>query len=48
MNDQDITVKLSLINAVLQYLGTCPYGAVFQLIQQMQAQVAPQVKTEAE
>ena len=45
MQDQDVTLKLSLINGVLQYLGTRPYGEVFQIVQEIQAQAAPQVKT---
>ena len=44
MNDQDISLKLSLINNVLSYLGTRPYGGVFQLVQEIQAQAVPQVK----
>jgi len=44
MNDQDIVLKLSLINGVLQYLGTRPYGEVFQIVQALQEQAAPQVK----
>ena len=44
MNDQDLTLKLSLVNAVLGYLGTRPYGEVFQIIQEIHAQVAPQVQ----
>jgi hypothetical protein len=43
MNDQKIELNLSLINAILQYLGTRPYGEVFQLVQAIQAQAAPQV-----
>ena len=45
MQDQDVTLKLCLINGVLQYLGTRPYGEVFQIVQEIQAQAAPQVKT---
>jgi hypothetical protein len=45
MQDQDVTLKLSLINAVLNYLGTRPYGEVFQIVQEIQAQAAPQLKT---
>ena len=45
MNDQNITLKLSLVNALLGYLGTRPYGEVFQIVQELQAQVAPQVQT---
>jgi len=43
MNDQPINLNLSLVNAILQYLGTRPYGEVFQLVQAIQAQAAPQV-----
>ena len=37
MNDQDVTVKLSLMQGILGYLGTRPYGEVFQIIQEQQA-----------
>jgi hypothetical protein len=50
MNEQ-ITLSTPLVNGILQYLGTRPYGEVFQLIQAIQEQAAPQVKpqeTEAE
>jgi len=43
--DQDITLKLSLINGILGYLGTRPYGEVFQIVQEIQAQAIPQVPT---
>jgi predicted SPOUT superfamily RNA methylase MTH1 len=43
MNDQNVTLKLSLVNAVLQYLGTRPYQEVFPVIQELQAQVIPQL-----
>lgn len=43
MNDQKIELSLPLVNAVLQYLGSRPYGDVFQLVQAIQAQAAPQV-----
>ena len=43
MKDQKIELNLSLINGILQYLGTRPYGEVFQLVQAIQAQAAPQV-----
>ena len=42
--DQDITLKLSLINGILGYLGTRPYGEVFQIVQELQAQARPQLK----
>jgi hypothetical protein len=44
MQDQDITLKLSLLNGLLNYLGTRPYGEVAQIIQAIQEQAAPQVK----
>ena len=44
MQDQDITLKLSLLNGVLNYLGTRPYGEVAPIIQAIQEQAASQVK----
>ncbi len=44
MNEQNITLSVNLVNGVLQYLGTRPYGEVFQLVQAIQSQAAPQVK----
>jgi hypothetical protein len=44
MQDQDITLKLSLLNGVLNYLGTRPYGEVAPIIQAIQEQAAPQVQ----
>jgi hypothetical protein len=41
---EQITLTVPLVNGVLQYLGTRPYGEVFQLIQAIQEQAAPQVK----
>jgi hypothetical protein len=46
MQDKQFYLSLSLINGVLQYLGSKPYGEVFQLVQEMQKQVAPQVQEE--
>jgi hypothetical protein len=43
MSEKSITLTLPLINGILQYLGTRPYGEVFQLVQAIQAQAAPQV-----
>lgn len=43
MNEQNITLSLGLINGILQYLGTRPYGDVFQLVQAIQEQVIPQI-----
>jgi hypothetical protein len=44
MSDQTITLTLPLLNGVMQYLGTRPYSEVFQLVQAIQEQAAPQVK----
>lgn len=43
MKDQKVTLPLGLVNAVLQYLGTRPYQEVFPLVQEIQAQVIPQL-----
>ena len=43
MNEQ-ITLTVPLVNGILQYLGTRPYGEVFQLVQAIQEQAAAQVK----
>jgi hypothetical protein len=43
MEDKKIELSLSLVNATLQYLGTRPYGEVFQLVQAIQEQAIPQV-----
>ena len=48
MNDQNITLKLSLINGILQYLGTRPYGEVVQIVQAIQEQASSQVKVDLE
>ena len=45
MNDTKIHLTLNLVNGVLQYLGTRPYGEVFQIVQEIQAQALPQVPT---
>ena len=43
MNEQNITLSLGLVNGVLNYLGTRPYGEVFQLVQAIQEQAIPQL-----
>lgn len=43
MQDQDINLRLSLLNGVLNYLGTRPYGEVASIIQAIQEQAGPQV-----
>ena len=47
MNDQDVTVKLSLMNNIIGYLGTRPYGEVFQIVQAIQEQSRLEPKTQA-
>lgn len=47
MNDQKVEVSLSLMNAVLQYLGTKPFQEVFQLVNAVHEQVQPQIKMPA-
>lgn len=41
---KEITISVELANAILGYLGSRPYGEVFQLIQAMQA-AAPKAET---
>jgi len=43
MNDQKIELNLSLINGILQYLGSRPYGEVFQIVNAIHAEVQPQI-----
>lgn len=48
MQDQDITLKLSLINGLLNYLGTRPFAEVANVIQAIHEQVVPQIQVTAE
>jgi hypothetical protein len=43
MDDKKIELTLNLVNGILNYLGTRPYGEVFQLVQAIQEQAIPQV-----
>lgn len=43
--DTKINLTLGLVNGILQYLGTRPYGEVFQIVQEIQAQAIPQIPT---
>ena len=43
MKDQDVTIKLSLAQVMLDYLSTRPYGEVYQVVQAIQSQVGPQI-----
>ena len=46
MNPQTkIELTLNLVSGILQYLGARPYGEVFQIVQEIQAQAIPQVPT---
>jgi len=42
MNDE-VKVSLPLINGILGYLGTRPYGEVFQLVNAIHGEVQPQI-----
>jgi hypothetical protein len=44
MNDQPITLNLSLINGILQYLGTRPYAEVAEIVKAIHEQAVPQLK----
>lgn len=46
MNEQKIELTLSLINSVMQYLGTRPYAEVVALISAIQEQAAPQLSSD--
>ena len=43
MENTKVEVTLNLVNGLLQYLGTRPYAEVAQIIQEIHAQVVPQV-----
>jgi hypothetical protein len=42
MNEEG-KVSLQLMNGILQYLGTKPYGEVFQIVNAVHAEVQPQI-----
>jgi hypothetical protein len=44
MNEQKIELSLPLINGLLQYLGSRPYGEVFNLINAIHEQATPQIQ----
>lgn len=48
MQDQNVTLTLSLINGLLNYLGTRPFAEVANVIQAIHEQVAPQIKVDAD
>ena len=43
MKKQEVSVSLPLINGIPQYLGTRPYGDVFQLVNAIHGEVQPQI-----
>lgn len=48
MDDKKVELTISLLNGLLNYLGSRPYGEVANLIQSMQQQVAPQLQAPAD
>lgn len=46
--DTPINLTAGLIDAVLAYLSTRPYGEVHRLVQEIQAQALPQVTPPAQ
>ena len=40
---ENITLPTDLVNAVLQYMASRPYGEVFQLVGAIQAEAAKQM-----
>jgi hypothetical protein len=43
MND-DVKLSLQLVNGVLNYLSTRPYGEVFQIVNAIHGEVQPQIQ----
>ena len=41
--NEDVKVSLQLVNGILQYLGTRPYGEVFQIVNAIHGEVQPQI-----
>lgn len=39
---EKITLQINLVNIILQYLGTRPYGEVFQIIDAIQKEAKEQ------
>jgi len=44
---ENITLTTALVNQIMAYLGTKPFQEVFQLVQEIQTQAAPQVQQPA-
>jgi hypothetical protein len=45
--NEDVKISLQLVNGILQYLGTKPYGEVFQIVNALHGEVQPQISTPA-
>lgn len=45
---EKITLSTQLINGILQYLGTRPYGEVFQIIEAIQKEAKEQTQPKPE
>jgi hypothetical protein len=41
--NEEVKVSLQLVNGILQYLGTKPYGEVFQIVNALHGEVQPQL-----
>ena len=41
--NEEVKVSMQLMNGILQYLGTKPYGEVFQIVNAVHAEVQPQI-----
>jgi hypothetical protein len=41
--NEEVKMSLQLVNGILQYLGTRPYGEVFQVVNAVHAEVQPQI-----
>ena len=41
--NEEVKVSLQLVNGILQYLGTKPYGEVFQIVNAIHGEVQPQI-----
>ena len=42
--NEEVKVSLQLMNGILQYLGTKPYGEVFQIVNAIHGEVQPQIQ----
>jgi hypothetical protein len=43
---KEITISVELANAILGYLGSRPYGEVFQIVEAIQQAAKPKEETE--